>query len=209
MTYVAIVDYGMGNVVSVSAAVQHLGWQSKVTSDPAELELADRIILPGVGAFGDAMRNLNERGLVEPLRELVEVRKKPILGICLGAQLLALESEEYGTHKGLGWIDAVVRRLRVEEDGLRVPHVGWNGIDRRGDSRLLKDVSDDALFYYVHSYVIECRDESVVAAYCGYGQNFTAVVEKGNVAGAQFHPEKSQRHGLQVLGNFLGNDFAC
>lgn len=207
MTYVAIVDYGMGNVVSVAAAVQHLGSQSKVTSDPAELARADRIILPGVGAFGDAMRNLNERNLIEPLRELVEMRKKPILGICLGAQLLTRESEEYGLHQGFGWIDGVVRRLRVDEAGLRVPHVGWNGIDRRGDSRLLKDVSDDALFYYVHSYVIECRDQSAVAACCDYGGKFTSVVEKGNVAGAQFHPEKSQRYGLQVLKNFLGSDF--
>ncbi|WP_300302055.1 imidazole glycerol phosphate synthase subunit HisH [Ferrovibrio sp.] len=208
MTTVAIVDFGMGNIVSVAAAVEKLGCRSVVTSTPSEIAAADRIILPGVGAFGDAMRNLHERGLVPALRHLVEKEHKPILGICLGAQLICNESEEFGRHEGFGWIDAMVTRLD-SKPGCRIPHVGWNGFSRRRDSCLLRGIPEDALFYYVHSFGIQCQSEQSLIADCEYGTRFAAIIESGNVFGTQFHPEKSQRYGLAVLNNFLNEDLVC
>lgn len=197
----AIVDYGLGNLRSVAGAVERVGWSPLVTSEPAELGRAEKLILPGVGAFGDGMRNLQERGLVEVLTELVLGEGKPVLGLCLGAQLLVSESEEFGSHAGLGWIEGAVRRIRPV-DGLRVPHVGWNELHQTAPSVLFDDVPDGALFYYVHSFHIEA-DPAVTRGETDYGARLTAVIERGNVFGTQFHPEKSQRDGLQLLANFL------
>ncbi|MHB8643768.1 MAG: imidazole glycerol phosphate synthase subunit HisH [Gaiellaceae bacterium] len=198
---VAIVDYGLGNLRSVAGAVERLGHTPVVTHDPSELAKADRLILPGVGAFGDGMRNLNERGLVEPLTRLVKDERKPLLGLCLGMQLLLNESEEFGRHRGLGWIEGVVRR--IPQNGIRVPHVGWNDLQRTGESPLFADLRDEALFYYVHSYWVDPADATVVKGICDYGRPLPAVIEDGNVFGTQFHPEKSQLDGLTLLRNFL------
>lgn len=197
-----IVDYGLGNLRSVAGAVERLGWTAVVSSDAGELARCDKLLLPGVGAFGDGMRNLRERGLVEPLTVMAVDGGKPVLGLCLGAQLLVSESEEFGTHAGLGWIEGSVRRIDPG-DGLRVPHVGWNELRQVGGSILFDGVGDGALFYYVHSFVIEPSDRSVVKGETDYGRALTAVIERGNVYGTQFHPEKSQLDGLTLLGNFL------
>jgi imidazole glycerol-phosphate synthase subunit HisH len=197
-----IVDYGLGNLRSVAGAVERLDWSPVVTSDPDELARCDRLLLPGVGAFGDGMRNLRERGLVGPLTALAMDERKPVLGLCLGAQLLVSESEEFGRHEGLGWIDGRVRRIEPD-DGLRVPHVGWNELRQTGESILFDGVADGALFYYVHTYVIEPAERSVVKGETDYGRALAAVIELGNVYGTQFHPEKSQLDGLTLLGNFL------
>jgi imidazole glycerol-phosphate synthase subunit HisH len=200
---VAIIDYGLGNLRSVAGAVHRLGHPFHVSRDPGVLATADRLILPGVGAFGDGMRNLRELGLIDLLNDLVLDRKKPILGICLGCQLLAQESFEFGHHTGLGWIDASVVRLEPGDAGLRVPHVGWNDLRQTQPCPLWEGVPAESLFYYVHSYHLTCREPGVVTGECLYGSRFVAAVRKANVYGVQFHPEKSQQHGLTVLRNFL------
>ena len=201
---VAIVDYGLGNLRSVVGAVERLGHEAHIASAPSELEGASHLILPGVGAFRDGMANLRARGFVLALERHVQADSTPLLGICLGAQLLAHSSEEFGQHQGLGWIPADVKRIDSGPDHLRVPHVGWNEVRRTGvPSRLLDGIPDQALFYFVHSYHIAVHDPGVATGECVYGTPLTAVVEHGNVYGTQFHPEKSQRHGLAVLENFL------
>jgi glutamine amidotransferase len=200
---VAIVDYGLGNVRSVAGAVEKLGYQALIASDSTELERAEKLILPGVGAFGDGMRNLNRLGLVDTLNRLVHDRGVPILGICLGAELMARDSDEFGRHEGLGWIDAAVRRLTPGDDRLRMPHVGWNEVHHTSEHALFNGIPQGALFYFVHSYEIRCDDASTVVARCEYGGPVTAAVARGRVYGTQFHPEKSQRHGLDLLRNFL------
>ncbi|MDA0653958.1 MAG: imidazole glycerol phosphate synthase subunit HisH [Proteobacteria bacterium] len=200
---IGIVDYGLGNLTSVAAAVAKVGHTPRVTGDAAELWRSERLILPGVGAFGDGMRRLRELGLVEPLTRMVVEEGKPILGICLGSQLLARESEEFGTHEGLGWIDATVRRLAPGDDELRIPHVGWNDLDQVGESPLFADVPETALFYYVHSYRLVVDQPGIVVGSCTYGSAFPSVIQAGNIFATQFHPEKSQRHGLLLLQNFL------
>lgn len=197
-----IVDYGLGNLRSVAGAVERLGWTPVVTADADELSRCDKLLLPGVGAFGDGMRNLREHDLVEPLTRMVTEERKPVLGLCLGAQLLVSESEEFGSHAGLGWIEGRVGRIEPGQ-GIRVPHVGWNELRQVGESILFDGVDDGALFYYVHSYVIEPADGAVVKGETDYGRALTAVIEHGNVYGTQFHPEKSQLDGLTLLGNFL------
>jgi len=199
---IGIIDYGLGNLRSVLGAVEKLGFDATISSDAAILAAADKLILPGVGAFGDGMQNLAARDLIEPLNRIVLHDKKPILGICLGFQLLAESSEEYGEHQGLGWIPGAVKRIRPEDPALRVPHVGWNDFEQTRDCILFDDVPDPALFYFVHSYFLETDTETSVGT-CTYGAPLCAAVQRGNVFGTQFHPEKSQRHGLKVLQNFL------
>ncbi len=199
---IGVVDYGLGNLRSVHGAVERLGHTCVISAEPAVLADADKLILPGVGAFGDGMRNLRDAGLVDPLTQLVKAQGKPILGICLGFQLLAESSEEFGDHSGLGWIPGHVVRLRPGDPQLRVPHVGWNDFTRTRDCILFDDVPDDALFYYVHSFQL-VTDPDIEVGTCPYGGPVTAAVQKGNVFGTQFHPEKSQRHGMAVLKNFL------
>lgn len=200
---IGIIDYGLGNLTSVAGAIEKLGYEPVITCNVAKLEQAHKLILPGVGAFGDGMRNLHDRGLVDPLTQMVVSGGKPILGICLGSQLLARESEEFGHNNGLGWIDATVRRLRPEKKTMRIPHVGWNNLIQIKESILFTDVPDDALFYYVHSYCISAADRDIVIGTCEYGVRFVAAVQTGNIYATQFHPEKSQQHGLTLLGNFL------
>lgn len=200
---VVVVDYGLGNLRSVAGAVERLSEAPVVSNRLEELERADKLILPGVGAFGDGMRNLRRLGLIEPLTRMVLEEGKPILGICLGAQLFAREGEEFGHHEGLGWIDASVVKLEPADRGLKIPHVGWDDLMQVQSSVLFEGVPPDALFYYVHSFHVRCRDEALVTGRCDYGAPFTAAFQRRNIYGTQFHPEKSQRHGLQVLKNFL------
>lgn len=200
---IAIIDYRLGNLRSVAGAVKKLGFEPTITNEREMLMEARKLILPGVGAFGDGMRNLRELGLVQTLNFLVLERKIPILGICLGSQLMAKNSEEFGFHEGLGWIDAEVKKLDVKEFRLRVPHVGWDDLLKVSRSVLFDDIPDDALFYYVHSYHMQCADRKVVIGECEYGRRFVAAFHQDNIYATQFHPEKSQLHGLRLLKNFL------
>lgn len=202
---IGIVDYGLGNLTSVAGAVKRLGFEPLISADARALAETDKLILPGVGAFGDGMRNLQERGLVEPLSRLVREQNRPILGICLGFQLLAEKSEEFGLHQGLGWLPARVRRLAPADATLRIPHVGWNGMMQQRGDMLFAEISVDALFYYTHSFALETREPDIVIGTCDYGTSFTAVVHSANIFGTQFHPEKSQQAGLKLLGNFLAS----
>ncbi|MBL8806814.1 MAG: imidazole glycerol phosphate synthase subunit HisH [Rhodospirillales bacterium] len=199
---VGIVDYGMGNLRSVAGAVEKIGHSADISDRIETLSACDKLILPGVGAFGDAMANLAARGLVDGLERLVRGEGKKLLGICLGAQLVTRRSAEFGDTNGLGWIGSDVARID-EAKGVRVPHVGWNRVRRTRESVLFDGVPDDALFYFVHSYRIDTNDTEAVVGECDYGEPFAAVLQKDNVYGTQFHPEKSQRHGLRMLANFL------
>ena len=196
---IAIVDYGMGNLRSVQKALERVGSRAIVTDDPAVLERAQGVLLPGVGAFGDAMDSLRSRRLLAPvLRQVAD--GKPLLGICLGMQLLFDESEEMGRHQGLGLLPG--RVVRFPKGDLRVPHVGWNEFRQvRGD--LLAGIVDGAYAYFVHSYFAMPAEPMDVLATTEYGLEFAAVVGRSSVYGAQFHPEKSQEVGLQLLKNFV------
>jgi glutamine amidotransferase len=200
---IVIIDYGLGNVFSVIGAVEKLGFKVKISNKIKDLEKADKLILPGVGAFSDGMKNLKELGLIEPLNRLVLKEKKPILGICLGCQLMAKESFEFGHHQGLGWIDGSVIKLEPNSKELRVPHVGWDELIQRKKSILFKGIPEDALFYYTHSFYMKCNNPEDVLGECDYGGWFTAAFQQANIYGTQFHPEKSQLHGLNLLKNFL------
>lgn len=204
MTVVAIVDYGMGNLDSVARAVEECGGSALRAEEPQDLREATHIILPGVGAFGDAMTNLRARGMVEALEEQVHGERIPFLGLCLGMQLLAREGYEGGAHQGLGWIDATVRLIEPDDLSLRVPHVGWNNVFATRESPLFEGIDSGRDFYFVHSYRMVCADGDDVLATTPYGSDLVSVVGRGNVFGAQFHPEKSQSVGLRFLGNFMG-----
>ena len=203
---IAIVDYGMGNVRSLRNALEYLSEDVLVTADHAELEAADRIVLPGVGAFGDAMAAVRERKLEAVLTRQALELKKPMLGICLGMQLFAKCSIEHGKHRGLGWIDADIRRLDVPHP-LKVPHVGWNELHFSADDWLFKGISPtEANFYFVHSFHMVCHNIGDLIATTDYGGPVTAVVRSGNLLAAQFHPEKSQDNGLKSLENWVRRD---
>ncbi len=201
-TKITVVDYGMGNLRSVAKILSRIGTDVRVSSEPSDLEWCDRMVLPGVGAFPDAMRQLNELGLRAPLDEMVRGRGKPLLGICLGMELLARESQEVRRTEGLGWLDAEVVPFD-RSNGLRVPHVGWNQLKFRRSCPLLGGLEDGATCYFVHSYHLSCDSDSLVVATCDYGKTFPAVVRQENVFGTQFHPEKSQANGFQLLVNFV------
>jgi glutamine amidotransferase len=201
---IGIVDFGLGNLTSVAGAVSKLGFEANITSDADTLAAADKLILPGVGAFPDGMANLAERGLIDVLNDLVLKRRKPILGICLGFQLLGLSSEEFGHTAGLGWVDATVTRLTPDDAALRIPHVGWNDLTQtKPDCILFDGIADQSLFYFVHTFRMETPPDGSQVGTCDYGGAFTAAVQKGSVFGTQFHPEKSQQAGLTLLNNFL------
>lgn len=195
---IAIIDYGAGNLFSVKNALDFLGLENRITKDPADLRAADKLILPGVGAFADAMRMLNESGLVDVIRE--EVQKKPLLGICLGMQMLFEKGYEFGETDGLGLIKGCVK-LMEPEGNLAIPHIGWNELEKNEECPLLAKCGEGEYVYFVHSYAAEC-DSKNVAAYCDYGMKVPALVFEGNVYGAQFHPEKSGDTGLNILRCF-------
>ena len=198
----AIIAYGMGNLRSVANAVEALGHEAYIAAQPDMLQTSDRIILPGVGAFGDGIRNLVESGWVDALEAEVRSKRKPFLGLCLGMQLLATSGTEHGNHRGLGWIRGTVERLRPGS-GLRIPHIGWNDVRFTKRDRLYAALGDSGIFYFVHSYVFHPEDPTVVSGLCSYGEDFVASVESDNIFATQFHPEKSQKAGLAVLKRFL------
>lgn len=201
---IALIDYGISNLRSVQKAFEHLGSEVTLTSDPDQVMQADKLILPGVGAFSAGMAGLRQRSLIEPIKRRVR-QGAPLIGICLGMQLLFDESQEVGQglppEAGLGLLAG--RVVRLQGEGIHIPHIGWNQIEPVRDSALLRGIAPGAYAYFVHSYVCQPADASAIVATTDYGQNFASVIGKGNVWGIQFHPEKSQRTGLQVLRNFL------
>ena len=203
MNRVGIVDYGMCNLDSVARAIEECGAVPVVTDQPKELESVHRLILPGVGAFPDAMKNLRDRGLDQALREQVLNRGIPLLGICLGMQLLATRGHEVTITPGLDLIPGEVIRLQPNGEDIRIPHVAWNEAHRATASPLFALIDRDKDFYFVHSYHLKPDHESDVLARTHYGAGFVSAVQRGIVYGVQFHPEKSQKPGFQLLRNFL------
>ncbi|HBG47044.1 MAG TPA: imidazole glycerol phosphate synthase subunit HisH [Deltaproteobacteria bacterium] len=197
---IAIIDYDMGNLRSVAKGFEKVGATAVATRDPRAILDASHVVLPGVGAFKDCMKNLEDYGLVEPIIKSIE-KGKPFLGICLGLQLLFEESTEFGLHRGLGVLKGRVVRF-PEDRALKVPHMGWNEATRCKDSLLLEGIDDKTFFYFVHSYYAVPEDRSINLTTTGYGVEFTSSVQKDNIMACQFHPEKSQRAGLKVLKNF-------
>lgn len=200
---VMIIDYGMGNLRSVANAFAAIGCQALVSGHPEDLSRAKRIVLPGVGAFGDGMQNLSTANWIEALEEEVKRKGKPFLGLCLGMQLMGTTGTEHGSHPGLNWVPGNIERILPNDPALRVPHIGWNDVRLVKKNGLYAGLGDSETFYFVHSYVFHPEDPSVISGVCSYGVEFAASVEIGNICATQFHPEKSQRAGLSVLKNFL------
>jgi len=202
---IAIIDYGMGNLRSVQKGFEKVGFDAVVTADPKVVLEADRVVLPGVGAFRDCIRNLEEGGFIEPILKVIR-DGRPFLGICLGLQLLFTESEEFGLHRGLDVIPGRVVRFPegMAENGekLAVPHMGWNQLNMKNNSPLFRGIADKTNVYFVHSYYVKPDDPAVIATTTGYGIEFCSSVCKDNVVATQFHPEKSQEQGLKILKNF-------
>lgn len=194
---IGIIDYGAGNLFSVKNALDHLGVESCITGEPREIERADALILPGVGAFPDAMKMLETRNLVSLLRQ--EAEKKPLLGICLGMQLLFEQSSEFQETKGLGLIPGSV--IKIESQGLKIPHMGWNDLQLLNPCPMTEGMREHAYVYFVHSFRADTEDR-FISCYTFYGEKIPALVHRGNVYGAQFHPEKSGETGLAMLKNF-------
>jgi glutamine amidotransferase len=198
---IAIVDYGMGNIKSITSTLNFLGVDEVlVTNNFDELKNAEKIILPGVGSFAKAMSKINSYKIDKILYELTILNKKPLLGICLGMQLLCNSSTEDGFNKGLAFINAEVTKF--EEQNIKIPHVGFNQVIKNSDTTLFKDIANNADFYFTHSYKVSSR-ENLNQSICNYGQNFIAAIEVENIYATQFHPELSQNNGLQLLKNFL------
>ena len=205
---IVIVDYGVGNTCSISNAIRALGYRKlKISGAEQDLLHADALILPGVGAFEACSKSLRDRHLDKILHEAVLIRKKNVLGICVGMQLMATISEENGTHAGLDWIPGQVVRLNLP-DNYAVPHVGWNDIRHRNEHILFSRTSKSPNFYFDHSYHYQC-DEQFVTAECDYGTPVTAAIKKDNIHGVQFHPEKSQNNGLRLFRSFFDYIKAC
>ena len=203
---VVIIDYNMGNIASVIKAFKKIGTQPIVSNKKDIIEKAKYLVLPGVGAFGDGMKNLKELGLIELLNKKVIQHKTPFLGICLGMQLIAKTGYEFGTHSGIGWIDGQVIKLKVNKK-LRLPHIGWNNIKIKSNHNLFDKIKDNN-FYFVHSYHLTGCSLKIVNSTCNYGQEFISTIQQENIFATQFHPEKSQDSGLQLLRNFLNYQYA-
>ncbi len=204
---IAVIDYGMGNLRSVQKALEEVGARTKVTADPADLKKCGKIVFPGVGSFGDAMKELRRLGLGEAIKDSI-AGGKPFLGLCLGLQLLFEKSEESPGVKGLCVFEGEVKRFRFNKGGLKVPHMGWNDIKKPArhktpGAKILKGVPDGSYMYFVHSYYVKPEDRKAILAVTDYGIDFASGVAKDNVCGFQFHPEKSQAVGLRILENFV------
>lgn len=199
---VGIINYGLGNLGSIQNMLKVIGEKSIISSNPEELDKCDRYILPGVGAFDAGMKKLNESGLTEYIKEKANKEKKPILGICLGMQLLGRKSEE-GTLPGLGLIPFDNIRFRLDDTDLKVPHMGWDIVEFKQDNPLLCGLEGTQRYYFVHSYHALCDSKENVLMTCDYGYEFAASVVKGNIMGVQFHPEKSHDFGMALLRNFV------
>jgi glutamine amidotransferase len=200
---IGVIDYGMGNLLSVQHALEYIGTAVKICTEPEDIFGVDRIVLPGVGAFADCMEAITTRGFAESLHHAVMRDGIPIIGICLGMQIMADRSFEGGEHRGLGWIEGDVIRIEPDNPDLRIPHIGWNEVNYCRESFLFRDLPVNPDFYFVHSYYISCKNATIVEATCDYGKTITAAIQKDNIFATQFHPEKSQDYGLRVLENFL------
>ena len=196
---IAIIDYGMGNLKSVEKAFNHIGCNTLITNSPEEIYKADRVILPGVGAYADAISCLKESGLDQVIKKVVR-GNKPFLGICLGLQLLFDFSEENGGIEGLGILKGKIKKI---DTGLKIPHMGWNKLNFKSSNPLFKGLSDHAYVYFVHSYYLESQDKDIVIARTNYGKDIEIAVNKDNIFLTQFHPEKSGETGLKILKNFI------
>jgi glutamine amidotransferase len=197
---ITIVDYQMGNLRSVQKGIERVGGEAKISSDPGEIARADKLILPGVGAFGDAMAEIRRRDLATPIRDFIDSRR-PFLGICLGLQLLFEQSYEHGQHEGLGVLRGDVVRFDLPPS-FKVPHMGWNTISKQSEAPILGGTPNGTHFYFVHSFYVRPTDPTVVSLECDYGGKFCAMVWRDNLFATQFHPEKSQQDGLKLLGAF-------
>lgn len=197
---IAIIDYGAGNIQSVSKALMHIGCEAFITTDKDKILKADGAVLPGVGSFGDTMDTMNEYGIKETVIEYTK-SGKPFLGICLGLQLLFPKSEESPDAEGLGIFDGSITKIPSGE-GLKIPHIGWNSLDIKKNDGLFKGIGKNPYVYFVHSYFLNASDKSIVSAQTEYGVTIDAAVEKGNIFATQFHPEKSGETGLKILRNF-------
>ena len=202
MSVTGIINYGMGNLASVKNALDHLNIEARIISEPGDLHKVDKIVLPGVGAFGMAMQNLDRSGFSDAIRELVLVKQKPIIGLCLGMQLLLDSSTEHGVHKGLGIVGGKVLFFGDAVSGLTVPHIGWNDVQYPDDTILFRGLEPAPDYYFVHSYYCLLDDQDHVAGTTTYGIPFHSSIANGHIFGCQFHPEKSQRCGLTLLKNF-------
>lgn len=197
---IAIIDYDAGNLKSVEKALTFLGQDNIVTRDKDIILSADKVILPGVGSFGDAMEKLKKYDLIDTINQVCD-KKTPFLGICLGLQLLFKDSEESKGVPGLGILDGGIHRI-PDKKGLKIPHIGWNSINIKPDGRIFKDIPNDSYVYFVHSYYLKAQDENIVKATTNYSTNIHASIEKDNIFACQFHPEKSGDVGLKILENF-------
>lgn len=197
---IAIIDYGMGNLGSIANMIKKVGYKCIITSDLEEIKTASKLILPGVGSFDNGMKNLADLGMIEVLNQKVLIDKTPILGICLGMQLMTKSSEE-GKLSGLGWIDAQTKKF--VSDILKIPHMGWNLIKHQKNSHLFDEYTSEKRFYFVHSYCIECFNYEDVLTTTPYTHEFVSSFEKENIIGVQFHPEKSHKFGMSLLKNFV------
>jgi len=201
---IAIIDYGMGNLRSVQKGFERVGHEAVVTREPAVIDRASHVVLPGVGAFGDCMANVTRYGLVDPIHRAIQAGK-PFLGICVGFQLLFAESEEFGYHKGLGLLPGKVKAIPLPDgrvSSYKIPHMGWNTIRIDKPAPPLQDIESESYVYFVHSYYVEPEDPNLVSTETDYGLSFASSVWKDNIFATQFHPEKSQAVGLQMLKNF-------
>ena len=202
---IAIIDYGMGNLRSVQKGFEKIGAEAMVTADPRTVLEAERVVLPGVGAFADCMRNLEQAGFVEPIMKVIS-QGRPFLGICVGMQLLFSDSVEFGLYKGLDVIPGHVVRfpegMRQGDETLKVPHMGWNQISFRNRAPAFAGIDEGANVYFIHSYYVRPDDETVIATTTNYGIDFCSAIWKDNIVATQFHPEKSQEIGLRILKNF-------
>ncbi len=198
---IAVIDYDAGNIRSVEKALLLLGQEVRITQDAGEILSADKVILPGVGAFGDAMDNIRKRGLEAVIRQVAD-KGTPFLGICLGLQLLFERSEEAPGVKGLGLLKGEILKI-PEKEGMKIPHMGWNSLHLEHDGKLFRGIEEQAYVYFVHSYYLKAEDENIVKASTEYCTHIHASVEKGNIFACQFHPEKSSDVGLHILKNFI------
>lgn len=198
---IALIDYGMGNIRSVSKALEAVGGDIIITQDGENIKKAKAFVLPGVGAFRDCMENLKSLGILNVIKEEI-LTGKPYLGICLGMQILFTESEEFGIHKGLDLLKGKVLRFNLPQ-GYKIPHMGWNRLKIKKKSKLTSDIPDNSYFYFVHSYYVQPEEKNVIAGITDYGGEFTSMIVYENIFATQFHPEKSQKMGLKILKNFV------
>lgn len=196
-----IIDYGVGNLASIANMFKRVGVRAVISGEPEKLRAATKLVLPGVGAFDPVMEKLRASGLMDDLNEKVLKERVPVLGMCVGMQMLGHGSEE-GKLPGLGWLDATCEKFRQDLPGLRIPHMGWNSVNRVKQSPLIDTLPDDARFYFVHSYYMVCRDSSDILLTTDYGGEFASAVQRGNIFGTQFHPEKSHRFGMELYRRF-------